>query len=612
MNTLPSLNEKSGNPRKRLIISIFLILGIFFILFSRLFFLQVVKGEKYRMLSEGNRIRLKRLKAPRGLILDRNHRVLVQNRPSFAASILSEDVQDLEKTLNTLSSLLNKPVEQMRKTIKKTKAHPFEPFTLISDLSFKEIAILEEHRNQLLGITVEVEAVRYYPYQEFAAHLLGYMGEINQYQLRKKEYQSVRIGDKIGQSGLEKVANSYLIGKDGGKHVEIDAEGRELSTLGYLAPEPGKNIILTIDLVLQKKAEEILGSRCGAIIAMNPQNGEILAMVSHPAFNPNMFAKGITKKEWLDLVKNPKDLLQNRVIMASYPPGSIFKLVVAAAGLSSGIIDERSTFYCSGFINFGDWVFYCWKGEGHGQLSIHDAIVHSCNSFFYQLSLRLGIDIIANYARSFGFGRQTEIMLFGENSGLIPDSLWKKKAIGSSWYPGETITASIGQGYILVTPIQLACFISSFANGGLLFEPRIIDSIETSDGTAVKKFPPIIKTKILISPKDIKIIRKALKGVVNENGTGWRAYSPDIVIAGKTGTAQVIKLREQEEEESSGAEENLPEHMRDHAWFVAFAPFEDPEVAVVVFIEHGGHGGYSSAPLAKELILAYFQGDKSL
>jgi len=600
--------DKSPKPKNKIAFTIFVILGVFFLLLSRLWYLQVVKGEEFRSLSEGNRIRLKRLKSPRGLILDRNHRVLVQNRPSFIVSIVPEDIHDTEKVLSLLSDLIDISKDKVKQIIKASQSLPFEPITVKSDLSFKEVALLEEHRNDLPGVTVDVEDKRYYPYQSLAAHMLGYMGEINQGQIKREEFRYIRPGDLIGQAGLEKVSNSYLMGEDGGKHVEVDAEGRELSTIGYLAPTPGQNIVLTLDLALQKKAEEMLGDQCGTIVAMDPQNGNILAMVSCPSFNPNLFAKGISRREWFELINNPKDPLQNRAIMAHYPPGSIFKIVIASAGLETGAIDEWSTFFCGGYIKLGNWRFYCWKKQGHGDLSIHEAIVHSCNSFFYQLGSRLGIDTIAQFARDYGLGSPTGIILPGENAGLIPDSQWKRDAIGSTWYPGETITASIGQGYILVTPIQLACFISAFANGGFLYQPRIIQSVETPEGKILKEFPPFLKKEIPIQPESLKIVREGLRGVVNENGTGWRARIPGIEVAGKTGTAQVAKLREQEKGEDE-EEDTTPEHLREHAWFVAFAPFDHPEIAVVILMEHGGHGGQSSAPLAKEIISAYLLGE---
>ncbi|MGA1839577.1 MAG: penicillin-binding protein 2 [bacterium] len=609
MDNLPSLFDKSPKPKNKIAFTIFVLLGIFFILLTRLWYLQAVKGEEYRTLSEGNRVRLKRLRAPRGLILDFNHRVLVQNRPSFTVSIVPEDVHDMDEVLFRLSSLIDVSKDQMKETIKASRSLPFEPIILKSDLSFREVALLEEHRNDLPGITVDVEDKRYYPYQSLAAHLLGYMGEINLSQLKKEEFRNARSGDLIGQAGLEKVTNSFLMGKDGGKNVEVDAEGRELRTIGYLAPIPGQNIILTLDLDLQKRAEEILGEKCGTIIAMDPGNGNILAMVSYPSFNPNLFAKGISQKEWSALINNPKDPLQNRAIMAHYPPGSIFKIVLASAGLETGTIDEWSSFFCGGHITLGNWLFYCWKKGGHGELSIHEAIVNSCNVFFYQLGSRLGIDTIAQFARKYGLGSPTGIILPGENSGLIPDSQWKKEALNTSWYPGETISASIGQGYILVTPIQLVSFISAFANGGFLYQPRIINSIETPEGAVIKEFPIVLKKDLPIKKENLQIIRIALRGVVNENGTGWRAYIPEIVVAGKTGTAQVAKLRDQEKGDSDD-EDKIPEHLRDHAWFVAFAPFNQPEIAVVVLLEHGGHGGYSSAPLAKEIISAYLLGEK--
>lgn len=589
--------------KKRMFFLTIIILIGFFIIFTRLFFLQVIKGDLYRTLSEENRIRLVRLKATRGLILDRNGEVLVKNRPYFKLSIIPEDVPDINEILPLLSKLINMPHNQIKKTIANSNKRSFEEITIKCDLSSQEVARLKEHQNNLPGIVVDVEAKRFYPYESLASHLLGYMGEINSKQLKSGNIPNVKTGDAIGQYGLENIANNYLIGIDGGEQVEVDVEGRKSKILGYLPSIPGKNLILTIDIDLQKLVEKSLKGKTGAIVAMNPKNGEILAMASHPCFNPNLFATGISIQEWNNLINDPKDPLQNRVIQAQYPPGSIFKIVIASAGLELGVIDEYTTIHCGGYINIGNWVYNCWKKNGHGDISLYDALVHSCNVYFYQVGTKIGIDLIAQFSRRFGFNSPTGINLKGEKAGLIPDTLWKKKALKTIWYPGETASASIGQGYILVTPIQLACFISAIANGGKLYSPQIVKAITTPEKKIIKSFNHSNPKNIPLKDINLPIIRDALWGVVNENGTGARAKSLELDIAGKTGTAQIVRIKNDDKDDIE--EEELPEELRDHAWFISFAPFEDPKIALVILIEHGGSGGSTCAPIAKEIIEGY-------
>jgi len=508
----------------------------------------------------------------------------------------------MNKILAPISKLIDIPINRMKKTLKDSPLRSFEEITLKRDLTFEEVAKLEERKNSLPGIVVNAEAKRYYPYETLAAHLFGYMGEVNPKQLKSGMFLKVRRGDEIGKYGLENIANNYLIGDDGGKQVEVDVEGRELEVLGHLPSVPGNNLILTIDLDLQLLVEEALGEKTGAIVVMDPRNGEILAMASHPCLNPNDFATGISVDKWNKLLNDPKDPLQNRTIQAQYPPGSIFKIVMASAGLETGTIDERSEFLCTGKIKIGNWSYDCWKKGGHGKRSIHYAIVHSCNVFFYQLGSKLGIDTIAQYARAYGFDNPTQINLKGEKPGLIPDPAWKKNTLKNIWYPGETISASIGQGYILVTPIQLACFISAIANKGNLYSPQIIKAITTPENKVIKSFSPSKPRKIPISPSNLKIIRRALWGVVNEHGTGHRARISGLGVSGKTGTAQIVR---QKDDRDDSNKEEIPEELRDHAWFICFAPFENPTIAVVALVEHGGHGGATCAPLAKKIIKGY-------
>jgi penicillin-binding protein 2 len=336
------------------------------------------------------------------------------------------------------------------------------------------------------------------------------------------------------------------------------------------------------------------------VVVINPLNGEILAATSHPDYNPNLFAGGILPENWKVLSQDYRHPLQNRVIQSQYPPGSVYKLVTATAGLAEGVIDRNSSFICRGHYWFGGRFYRCWKKGGHGKVSVHRAIVESCDIFFYQLGEMLGIDTIARYARKLGLGRQTGLGLPGEWSGLIPDSVWKKKVRGEIWYPGETLSASIGQGYNLVTPIQGAVLISAIANGGDIYRPMLVRSVVSPEGKVIEEFYPEKLSQAEIRPWVLEVVRKGMKGAVNEaHGTGWRARLEQVEVAGKTGTAQVIRMGVDEEEKEL---EEIPEKFRDHAWFGCYAPAEDPRVVIVVLMEHGGHGGSASAPVAAEIL----------
>jgi penicillin-binding protein 2 len=409
------------------------------------------------------------------------------------------------------------------------------------------------------------------------------------------------MGDLIGKYGVEQKWEPFLKGIDGGRQVEVDALGREIKVMRRVESHPGNNAFLTIDLDLQMTCENLLRGKEGVIVAMNPQNGKILAMASHPPFDPSLFAGGINRDDWENLIQNPFHPLQNRAIQGQYAPGSTFKIITAAAGLQEGVISPQETLFCGGSYRFGNRTYRCWKKGGHGHVKLHRALVESCDVFFYQVGQRLGIDTLARYARGFGLGKQTGISLNDEKPGLIPTSAWKKKAYGEAWYGGETLSCAIGQGFILVTPLQLVNVISAIANRGILYRPQIVERIERTNGKVAKSYSPVSTGKIPFSWENLMIIGEGLYGVVNElRGTGRVARIRGVTIAGKTGTAQVIRLREDMTEE-----EETPYEYRDHAWFVAYAPVEDPLISVVVLVEHGGHGASAAAPLAKKVMEKY-------
>ncbi len=590
--------------KQRIIISLVVVAILFLVLLGNLWYLQIIAAEKFTILSQGNRIRLQRVRATSGLIYDRRMKVLVTNRPCFSLFITLEDVEDLPKTVSLITKLLGLPVEQIKKRIAERESQqPFVPIRLKRDLSMQEVATIEEHKVDLPGVTIDAEAVRHYPGKKSAAHLIGSVGEINQQQLKSPRYQRFKAGDFIGQFGLEKTLNLVLAGYDGGKQVEVDAYGRELKVLGEEAPIPGLNLVLTIDSQLQQKADELLAGKTGAIVAMNPQNGEILALANNPSFDPNKFALGISADDWSQLINNPLKPLQNRAIQSQYPPGSVFKIVTATAALEEHIVNSTTELFCPGYYKLSGWRYECWKSGGHGKLSIHRAIVESCNVFFYQVGVALGVEKIARFAQMFGLGKASGIELPGEKEGLVPTAEWKEKNIGELWLPGNTVSLAIGQGYLMTTPIQLANMISTIANGGTLYKPMLVKKILFADGRLRHQMQPQIWSKLSLSEQTLTIIRRALGGVVNEKGgTGGRARLRKQQVAGKTGTAQVIKLETIEEL----PEEELPLAVRDHGWFVCFAPLSSAEIALAVFLEHGGKGGRVAAPLARELLRKFF------
>jgi penicillin-binding protein 2 len=598
------------NDRKRKTLLLTLLIAFLFsVLWIRIWYLQILKGEKFIELSENNRIRIMSIKAHRGRILDRDKRVIVDNRPSFNLSFVPEDVKgkDFQKILDRLNQKIPLKREEVLKKVK--SASPFKSMIIKRDIDRDAMAFIVEQRFEVPWLDLGIEPMRSYKYKDMAAHLIGYLGEIDERGLRRsrRTKNSYQLGDLIGQFGMEKIYETQLKGENGKKQVEVDAYGRELKLLIEEDFTPGNHLILTIDLRLQELAEKLFADKEGSIVVMNPKNGEILTMVSKPSFDPNLFAKGITREDWQSLIKNETHPLQNRTIQGQYPPGSVYKIVTAVAALEEGVITPNTSIFDKGYYVFGRRVYRDWKKGGHGTVNLHKAIVESCDTYFYQVGVQLGIDVLARYARGFGLGKPTGIDLKNEKAGIVPSTRWKKRARKEPWYPGETVSAAIGQGYNLVTPIQIANLVSSVANGGIRYRPRIVKQIESPGGSVLYQSQPEIIGKLPARPETLEIIRKALLGVVNGNrGTGRRARIKDILVAGKTGTVQVIRKKENEEEPKD-YQEKLPRKFKDHGWFVCFAPFEDPELVVVVLGEHGGKHGSYYAPIAKALIEEYFK-----
>jgi penicillin-binding protein 2 len=583
------------------------LLALFFILIvARMWYLQILRGNDYKEKSEKQRIRILRVPSPRGEFVDREGRVLVDTKPGFNVTITLEDVRDLDTTLLRLSELLALPDEQFRDSIRMARTsgvRKFQPIRLLSNVDWKTVALLEANQMALAGISVSPEPLRNYRYEALFSHAFGYMGEINQGELGKEHYKRYRMGDVIGKTGLERILEKHLKGSDGQRQVEVNSLGRIIQGTAEDPPIPGDRIVLSIDYDLQKALEDAFGESSGGGVVLNPNNGEVLAIVSRPAYNPNLFSGGIPKEPWQELVNDPKHPLTNKTTSGQYPPGSVFKIVMAVAGLEEKVIGPHDSAYCRGYVSFGGRRYHCWKRRGHGKVDFFKAIVQSCDVYFYELGQRLGIDKIEEYAKNMGLGKLTGIPLDGEKPGLVPGRSWKQEARGFPWYPGETLSAAIGQGYVLVTPVQIANLIAAVANGGTLYQPQLVRSIEDYRGSTLEEFGSQVIHDVPISAQTLNHLRHALEGVVaHKKGTGGRARLKGIPIAGKTGTAQVVRMKQDED-----PRKEVPEKYRDHALFAAFAPVENPEIAVAVVVEHGGHGGSAAAPIAGEVMRAYFK-----
>ncbi len=583
------------------------VLALFSILILRIWFLQIVNGPTYRAKSEHNRIRLHDIPPIRGMIIDRNGDVLVDNRPSYDLYVIPEDVQDrsqLLKNLNQLASLDYEIIEQ--KFNKSHSRRRFKPVCLKKDISRDQLAIIESHQFNLPGVIIKVEPQRHYICGELAFHLLGYLGQIGEKQIRSGTYPNNKPGDLIGKTGVESKWQQTLNGTRGGEQVEVDAAGRKIRKISMKSPSPGGDVCLTIDKDLQVTAEKALTDKKGAIVALDPNTGEILALASSPSVDPNLFIGGIDKATWREISSSKDFPLQDRALSGQYPPASVFKIIVALAGLQEGIIDPEEKISCKGYFFLGRHRYNCWKKYGHREMNLHSALVESCDVYFYQIGKKLGVDKIAYYAKKFGLGRKTGLDVGLEKGGLVPTRDWKLRKTGVPWQEGETISMSIGQSFVLVTPIQMATMVSAVFNGGVLYRPQVTKWVGESEANKTYEFTPKMTGKIDISPEYFEIVKTALKGVVHEqHGTGSRARFKDIAVAGKTGTAQVVALKKTEEQNDS--EEDIPVHHRDHAWFVAVAPAEKPRIAIAVIIEHGGHGGSAAAPIAAEMIKVYLK-----
>lgn len=605
MSTERYSRDVSDGVRRKIKFFVILVILSFLTLLLRVWYLQVLKGSDFMGLSESNRVRLISLPSYRGEITDRNGVTLASIRPSFNLYVTPEDVQDLDETLNVLKEKIEFDVDKVKSDIRQSQ--PFMDVLIKADIQRDQMAFVEENNQLLGGIHLKVEPLRNYLYGELAAHTLGYLGEINKDKLNKGE-AGYRMGDIVGKEGIEFLFEQDMQGKKGYKEVEVDVSGRELAVLRKSPPQSGNHVQLTLDLRIQKVVEQLMTGTeetpiNGSAVVMKVQTGEILAMTSKPSFDPNLFAAGISVREWRKLLFNDQHPLQNKAIDGQYPPGSVYKIIAAYAALEEEAVTPEETVFCPGYFRLGRRLYRCWRRGGHGDVDLHTALAQSCDVYFYTVGHKLGIDTLARYAKMLGMGSLTQINLLGEKPGLVPTKEWKLRARGEEWLAGETISASIGQGFNLATPIQQARLIATVANGGILLKPYLVRKIKDKGGEVVREVFPSIENRLVSRPDTLSIIQKGLFAVVNEKrGTGWRARTKQITVAGKTGTAQVVKLKKDVKDEE---EEEIPYKYRDHAWFVGYAPFENPEIAVAVIVEHGGHGGSAAAPIVRQIIEAY-------
>lgn len=588
----------------RVWVSLVIAFTLFFVLMLRLWYLQIAKGDYFRDKSENNRLRTIYIPSPRGFIFDRNGEPLVGNRPSFNVDFVIEDSPDVRTSLKQLSEMTAIDQQLLADRLKDQKKRKrYEPKLVIKDVSRDLVARISANRIGMPGVVINPVPAREYFFANLAAHVLGYIREISGDQLKNPHYAGYRPGDQVGQYGVESRWERYLRGVRGVQTVIVNALGTKMEEAFFESEIPGHNVHLTIDRKIQQVADESLNGKKGALVVMDVRTGEILALASAPGFDPNVFAGELTKDQWVDIVDGPDNKLTNRVVQGSYPPGSVFKIFVALAGLTEKVINPQERIHCPGFLMFGGRRFRCHKHSGHGSVNLYEALVQSCDVYFYTLGQRLGVDGIHDFAALFGFGESTDLGLAEESSGLIPSTEWKKRAFKKAedqrWYPGETLSVAIGQGAITTTPLQIARALAALVNGGKLLKPKLVRAVIASDGRALEKSEiPEVTKEIRLDKNALAEVRKSLEGVVSDpRGTGRKAAMPEsskIGVAGKTGTAQVM---------SQDAGGNVP---NDHAWFAAYAPADKPQIVVVSLVENGGHGGAVAAPLVAKVMKAYF------
>lgn len=564
------------------------------LLFARMFYLQVIEGAKYKTLADKNRISLRHLPPTRGLIFDRNGQLLALNRKTFAVTFMPENSPDkIDQVLERLSLLLPLSDNEKKRIVKEaSKVRPFMNVRLKDDVSFDEMAAIQLNIPDLLGVSIDESRIRVYPAKEYAAHVVGYVQQPSETDILRDFIKMPEV--RIGKTGIEQAYDEQLYGTIGSQKVEINAFGRDVRLLDTQKAVNGENLQTTLDMRLQKIGLDALGDQTGSAVLMNVHTGEILMMVSTPSFDPNIFNAPLPDALWKSLNNNPKHPLINKAIQGLYSPGSLFKIVVALAGLESGDITTSTRVNCTGELPVGNNVFHCWRRHGHGVESLKDALQHSCDIYFYQMGQKIGVDKIAQMAAKLGFGQPTGTGIAGEKAGLLPSREWKRREKNDEWRIGDTVNLSIGQGYLTATPMQMLLMMARVVNGGKAVRPTLIKPTEK----------PVFES-LGFDPYHLALIRKGLSAVVNEK-TGTAYYARFEVngqkMGGKTASTQIRRISAKEREEGLTPQSQLPWKDRDHAFFAAYAPDNKPEYALIVAIEHGGGGSMTAAPIASQIM----------
>ncbi len=604
MNGRIRKREQDPDITRRARILLYVAFGAFALLLGRLYWLQVVEAERYRDLAENNRLRLRTVRAPRGLILDRRGRPIAETQGSFDLVCSPVDVKDLEGEMRLLGEIVEFDSDDpqiLGKIAAAMKSNPYSGITVARDLTFEQVSVVEFNRENLPGFTIMVEAKRSYPYGPAFAHVLGYVGEASPEEMENSEDGSLSMGDLIGKYGLERLMDNVLRGVNGGRKVEVDAAGRDQRLVEEVPSRAGGTVFTSLDADLQLAAQEAMGNRAGAVIALAPRTGEVLAFYSAPAFDPNSFARGIRRADWQALNTDPRKPMQNKGLQGTYAPGSTIKPFLAMTALEEKMQEKEKAVVCPGSFRLGNRVFRCWREKGHGHVDMYRALVQSCDVYFYTLGLKLGPDRVAKLEKGAGLGTITGIDLPGERKGLVPDTEWKRTVLKDRWNDYESLLLGIGQGAVHLTPLEMTVGYATLANGGEVMRPRVVSRVVKMDGTT-RVYAPEMQRKLPWNPENVEFLHKALAGVVNDYGTGGGAKLPGIVVGGKTGTAQVASVKGK-----MIKSENLPYEIRDHAWFIAFAPVDDPQICVCAMVEHGGHGGSAAAPIVKAVMQEFFR-----
>lgn len=566
------------------------LLALVALLLLQFWLLQGVNSKHYRELAENNRIRTLSIAAPRGMLTDRNGRILAENKPAFKIVVTVGPSGSIDRLSTSLAALLKIDEAEIRQKLGRPRA-AYQPVTIKAKATFEDVAAVEARRIEMPEVSVEVVPVRSYPQARSGSHVVGRVGEVTDRQLKQPAFADFEPGRVVGQSGLEALYNEDLTGVDGLRRVVVNSRGVEVELSEDQPARAGGAVELTLSADLQSAMEDAFKDRAGSAVALDPLTGEILGLVSSPGFDPNSFTSGIERSVWESLTRDPRTPLLNRAIQGQYAPGSLFKVVVAAAGLEEGLITPESTIYCPGYASIYGHVFRCNRPNGHGAISLGRAIGESCNVYFYQLGARLEIERLASYARKFGLGSVSGVDLPSEATGLIPDPAWKERLYKVPWYQGETISVSIGQGQVLATPLQMARMMAAVANGGRLVQPHIVRLIA---GKPAPYDPP---KSMGFKPSTLAAIRRGLFMAVNSGGSGQQARIADLEVAGKTGSAQVV---------SSAKLSKDIESIQPHAWFAGFAPLDDPRIVLAVLVDHGGSGGGAAAPVARAILEKFF------